>query len=290
MDLHTRHEPDRIQILTDEPSLPVLVQHASVGRRPYIHPLKAPDGKGCLTENEPWHHLWQHGVYTGLHGVNQWDFWTEGLSRNGLAQDGTFHPAPLAAPMMHGDRVSWLVETTWKSPAGHPVLIERQRWTFRHRGDFCLLDMDWRIEAQQDIQFQQCPYGGLFVRMPFRAEIGAGMLDSEGRGREEAEGQRSRWAAVSMPLAGRDGEAGIAVLDHPGNACHPVPWRVDRQFGLSPSRCILGAWSLDAGEAVHECYRLFIFCGTVSRDAVDAQWRAYAKLEWRGLQCETRSS
>ncbi|NRA38770.1 MAG: PmoA family protein, partial [Planctomycetes bacterium] len=53
----------------------LLEQRCEAGRRPYIHPLFPLDGHGVLTEDSPDHHTWQHGLYTGLHGVNGSDFW-----------------------------------------------------------------------------------------------------------------------------------------------------------------------------------------------------------------------
>ena len=47
--------------------------------------------------------------------------------------------------------------------------------------------------------------------------------------------------AVWMPIEGEENGGGIAILDHDQNPEHPVPWRVDGQLGISPSRCIVGA-------------------------------------------------
>ena len=45
---------------------PLLVFHAPVDARPYLHPLLAPDGHGVLTEFSPGHHKHQTGIYCGL--------------------------------------------------------------------------------------------------------------------------------------------------------------------------------------------------------------------------------
>jgi len=273
--LFIRQEPNRLQILRAESGALLLVQHAGPDNRPYIHPIKAPDGNGCLTENQPWHHFWQHGLYTGLHGVNGLDFWCEGL--NGLEHDGTFHPKPLAAARVDGNTVSWVVETDWKSPSGVAILTEFQEWRLEDLGTTYRLDLQWSLKAHCDVRFDECAYGGLFLRLPWHPLTGATALDSEGRGRAESEGKRSRWVAVSLPLLGRDNEAGVAILDHPNNPVHPTPWRVDGNYGISPSRCILGGWQLGKGEASLEHYRLIAFCGSINSAAIQNEWDIFSQ-------------
>lgn len=275
--LFTRHEPNRLQIVRAEKAGPILIQHAAPDNRPYIHPIVAPDGKGCLTENQPWHHLWQHGLYTGLHGVNGVDFWIEGLG--GLAHDGTFHPKPLTAPRADGNTVSWMVETDWRSPSGENILTEYQEWRFEDCGMAYRLDLQWGLKANCDILFEKCAYGGLFLRMPWHPGTGATALDSEGRGQAEGEGKRSRWVAVSMTLPGRETDAGVAVLEHPGNPVYPTPWRIDGQYGISPSRCILGEWRLGKGERSLERYRLFVFCGGIDPATIEKEWTMFSQIK-----------
>lgn len=279
--LSVRHEPHRLQIVRSEKNSPLLVQHAAPNNRPYIHPIIAPDGKGCLTENQPWHHLWQHGLYTGLHGVNGVDFWEEGLGGGGLAHDGTFHPKPLAAARVDGNTVSWLVETDWRSPTGEAILTECQTWRLEDCGMTYRIDFQWELKAHCAIRFDQCEYGGLFLRLPWHPRIGATALDSEGRGQAEAEGKRSRWVAVSMPLPRRENEAGIAILEHPENPVYPTPWRVDGNYGISPSRCITGEWRLGQGETSLEYYRLFVFCGGIQAPTIENEWQTFAKTKRR---------
>src|SRR4051812_27848376 len=96
LELIARHSVDTIEIFRQDCQSALVTQRAQTDKRPYIHPLLAPDGVGVLTENEPPHHPWQHGLYVGLNDINGIGFWTEG--RRGNQDDGTFHPQPLAAP------------------------------------------------------------------------------------------------------------------------------------------------------------------------------------------------
>ena len=266
---------ERLAIFRAGERAPLLVQRAPAHQRPFIHPLAAPDGVGELTEDRPPHHPWQRGLYVGLNDLDGVGFWKEGKGEAGES-DGTFHPAPLGAPVLDAQRVSWAVHTQWQAPGGAPVLAETQAWRLCDCRTHIELELDWTLQAQRPVRFGQYPYGGLFLRMPYREARGGRALNSEGLAQPQAEGQRARWVALSMLLSGRQDEAGVAILDHPRNPEHPVPWRVDHQLGIAPSRCIGGAWNLCEGEASTSRYRLYLFCGAIDPEAVEAQWRAFA--------------
>ncbi|QHT58529.1 hypothetical protein GXP70_00080 [Paenibacillus lycopersici] len=264
----------RLRIYRGEETVPMLEQHAPAGKRPYIHPLLAPDGNGVLTEDVPAHHPWQHGIYIGLNDVNGVGFWTEGLTND--PKDGSFRPLPLKPAVIDGRRAAWEAETVYLDPEGRPMLTELQQWELQDQGDSYNLDLRWSLTAMIDLTFGQYAYGGLFLRMPYRDELGGQALNSEGQAGGEAEGRRARWVACCMPVEGRADQAGLAYMDHPGNAGHPVPWRVDGQLGISPSRCIAGPWQLAAGRTETARYRIAVFCGEPDPAALDACWEAFA--------------
>ncbi|MBC7804823.1 MAG: PmoA family protein [Akkermansiaceae bacterium] len=278
--LHAVHTPERIALFRSGVPSALVTQSAATDHRPYIHPILAPDGVGELTENEPGHHLWQHGLYVGLNDVNGVGFWTEGLN-NSKEYDGTFHPQPLVPPTITGNQAQWEVVCEWRTPGGDPMLTETQRWSLEDRGEFLVLDMAWHLRAQTDLRFGQYSYGGLFLRMPWREGTGNELLTSAGATTpREAEGQRARWVAVAMPIPGRDtGLAGIALLDHPANPEHPAPWRVDNNYGIVPSRCIAGEWFLPEGEITVSRYRVFAFTGAIRPDTVREEWDRFARDE-----------
>ncbi|REE67968.1 methane monooxygenase PmoA-like [Paenibacillus taihuensis] len=265
-----------IRIFRGGTSEPIVEQRAEPGERPYIHPVVAPDGGGVLTENAPPHHPWQHGIYVGLNDVNGVGFWEEGLRNK--PTDGSFNPLRLQAIIVGPHYAAWEVETEWLDPNGQPMLVETQAWGLHDHGDRYELDLVWSLRAVTALAFGQYAYGGLFLRMPYRDEFGGQAINSEGRIGGEAEGQRARWVACCMPIEGRADQAGIAFLDHPGNAEHPVPWRVDGQLGISPSRCIAGAWQLAEGEVSTSKYRVLVFCGSTDSDVVNASWQSFASL------------
>ncbi|QGQ99771.1 hypothetical protein EHS13_35370 [Paenibacillus psychroresistens] len=263
-----------IRIYRSNEAVPILEQHADKDKRPYIHPILAPDGNGILTENAPPHHPWQHGIYIGLNDVNGIGFWEEGLRNN--PKDGSFQPLPLKPAIVDQNQVSWEVETLWLDPEGKPMLTELQQWRLVDKGSSYCLDFEWSLKAAIDLTFGQYGYGGLFLRMPYKQELGGEAINSEGQINSEAEGKRARWVASSMPIEGRTDHAGIAYMDHPNNPEHPVPWRVDNQMGISPSRCIAGQWELGKDEVQAFQYRILVFCGSTDTNHVNASWLDFA--------------
>lgn len=279
----TEHTAHTLRIFRPDSNAPLVTQHAPQNSRPFIHPIVAPDGQGVLTENEPAHHPWQHGLYVGLNDVNGVGFWTEGLRND--PNDGTFHPQPLAAPRLSADLVEWTVRTEWRTPhaptkaivPSAAMLHETQRWSLRDSGTSYTLDLEWTLTAAMDLTFGRYAYGGLFLRMPYKAGIDAHALTSGGLIGTAGEAQRAKWVAVSMPIEGRVNPAGIAIMDHPGNPEHPVPWRIDGQLGIAPSRCIAGAWQLARRASVTFRHRVLMFCGAINPQQIEASYVQFSR-------------
>lgn len=262
-----------IRIYRQGENSPILVQNAEKDKRPFIHPIIAPDRVGVLTENAPIHHLWQHGLYVGLNDINGIGFWSEGYNQN--PKDGTFHPKPLQTAVVNGNKVTWTVETEWLNPTGGLMITEIQHWSFFDRGDVYELDLKWTLCAEMDLVFGQYGYGGLFLRMPYREGFGGKVTSSEELTNGAMDGQRARWVSLSMPIQGRSDHAGIALMDHPDNPEHPVPWRIDLQLGISPSRCIAGEWKLSQGKSQEFKHRIYVFCGETNVSEIESGWKAY---------------
>ena len=242
-----------------------------------MHPLLAPDGRGVLTEDRPAHHLWQHGLYIGLHDVNGTGFWMEGLYEPCRETDGTIHPRPLDPPEVRGDTARWTVTSEYRDAAGSPMMVEQQNWMLRAAEGEYVLQLDWTLEAAIDLRFGRYDYGGLFLRMPWREDIEAGVLTSEAvTAQPQAEAQRARWVAVHMAIEGRDNPAGVAIMDHPDNPRHPAPWRVDGQYGFGPNPCIAGAWELPKGQRTLSRYRILPFCGCARGETIEASYAEFA--------------
>jgi hypothetical protein len=277
--LRVEVRPDSVRVFREGGSTPILVQNADADKRPFIHPIVSPSGSGVVTENAPAHHLWQHGLYIGLNDVNGVGFWMEGLRESAAATDGTFHPRIVGTPTVEGRRARWVVGTEYRDPQGVPMLEETQEWTFDDLGGSYDLDLVWTLRALIPLTFGQYEYGGLFLRMPFRKESGGVAVNSEGHEGDDTEGQRARWVASRMPIAGSSTDVLVAVLDHPENLEHPVPWRVDHELGIGPSACIAGPWQLAAGEERRFRHRVAVFGAPVEPAVIEEAWNSFSEEE-----------
>lgn len=249
-----------------------LQHNARPGLRPYIHPLRGPDGQACLTEDSPWHHPWQHGVQTGYHGVNGCDFWFDPGQRPGVI--GTIEPK--TPRILSDDPPRWSIEAVWRHEDGTDLLAETQTWLLTPTDDVLYLDFDWVTRAIPDVNIEQGAYGGFFVRMPFRSDRAAAVVNSEGQKEDETEQQPAAWVHLTMQVNRGDVTAGIAILDHPGNPRHPAHWRVDGQRGINPAPCIPGSIDLSAGETMTHRYRLVLHTGEMDSKTVQQHWDTYA--------------
>lgn len=250
-------------------SMPLLVQHAKEGIRPYIHPLAAPDGKGELTQYSPSHHPHQTGIYWGLKQVNGRDYfmnWKQDYWRR------------ISADVLqeNGPSVKWRTVYDILDEEGNPVLRETQTWTFLETGDGrYVMDLQWQGEAQTDVTMGKFYVGGLFLRMPWHKGVEGEVVNASGQRNGEAEGQRAVWNDIGIVVDGRSDRAHIAILDHPDNTAFPTPWRVDNELGVGPSRQILGDWSIPKGGREVIRYRLVVYTGPLNEQEVHNAWKRY---------------
>jgi hypothetical protein len=249
-------------------AIALLTQHAEEGIRPYIHPVMAPDGRGILTEFSPAHHKHQTGIYWGLKQVNGRDYfmnWKEDYWR--LQSADVIEEA--------GSQVKWRTLYHLLDEKGSSILAETQTWSLREREGKYILDLEWKGEAISDVTMGKFYVGGLFVRMPWRKDIGGEVINAEGLRNSQAEGQRSLWTDIGIRVPGREDHAHIAILDHPDNAAFPIPWRVDNELGVGPSRQILGDWTIRKGETEIIRYRLVIYTGKRDESALREEWKRF---------------
>ncbi len=246
----------------------LLTQHAREDTRPYLHPIMAPDGKGILTEYRPEHHKHQTGLYWGFKLVNGRDYfmnWQGDYWRH------------ISADIMEGtgEKVQWQTVYDLLDSAGNAILTETQHWTMQEQDGTFFLDLQWEGQAKTDITLGKFYVGGLFLRMPWRKGIPGEVVNAAGQRNQEAEGQRAIWTDVGMQVAGRDDLAHIAIFDHPENPAFPIPWRVDGELGVGPSRQILGDWYIHQGERVQIRYRVVVYTGSLDQERLTQWWKDY---------------
>ena len=298
--LRAEFKKQQIIAFCDGSSHPIVTQHANSDHRPFLHPIMAPDGIGELTEYSPGHHPHQTGLYWGFTRVNGTEIDPDTLKewfykpdkpaevQRKVGRDFFHHPDGdywqcVSADVLvaAGSEVKWQTVYHMLNAAGNAILIERQNWALRVQDEKIILDLEWIGQAQIDTTIGEFPYGGMFLRMPFRKENGGRALNSEGADQPNAEGQRARWVAVEMPIPGREEMptplCSIAIMDHPSNPDHPTPWRVDGQLGIGPSRGLLGDWKIPKSSSAVFRHRLVVACGGVDEEGIEREWQRFEK-------------
>ncbi len=277
---------EQLQVPRDGLALPLAVQNASPKHRPFLHPLLAPDGLGSATEDAPEHHAWQHGLYFGLNDVNGVGFWTEGLHPPHRDMDGRVYTLGHAARTADSSHVAqWSVDAAWRDQLGRDLLTDSAHFALTWLTASYHLDIRWQITAAVDVHFGRYDYGGLFLRMPVYPQTQPVLLTSEGHAHpDQAEGRRARWVALaaipaerrSLPKASQ--HLAVALMDHPGNFRHPTPWRADSGYGVGPSPCIAGPWTLARGESVTLTYRALITIGRPDATTIESSYLQFKEL------------
>ena len=277
-----------ISVFREGGATPILTQNAGAEFRPYLHPIVSPDGKSVLTEFSPGHHKHQTGLYWGFTDVNGRDY----FHNPGAGYWRRVSSEPLIAT---GSEVKWSTLYHLLDAAGQPLMAETQTWTMRDSGDRYLLDLEWQGEALVDLTFAKKQYGGLFLRMPWRAGMAGAAINSSRQSNNRADTQRAIWVDLGLKLEGRADLAHIAVFDHPQNAGYPQPWRIDRQLGIGPSLAILGDRTLAKGKSETVRHQFVIYSGTLNDVALTEAWKTYTgetsdSVLWGLAKAESRQA
>jgi putative membrane-bound dehydrogenase-like protein len=248
---------------------PLLTQNATPGTRPFLHPIAAPDGKGVLTELSPSHHPHQTGLYWGITRINGRDY----FHNRGADYWRRIAVRPITPG---GDEVNWATTYELLGADGAAVLRETQTWSMRESGGRYSLELTWTAEALTDITVGEYDYGGLFLRMPWRAGLPAEVVNSNRQRDARADKQRAIWLDAGVQVDGRTDLAHVTIFDHPSNNGYPLPWRVDKQFGVGPTRATLGEWKIAQGKSATFRHGFMIYGGTLSEDEITAAWKNYS--------------
>jgi hypothetical protein len=246
-----------------------LVQNTKSNERPYIHPIIAPDGNGVLTEYRPGHHLHQTGIFWGFKLLNGRDYFMKW-------QEDYWRKISDTVTVSKGRQVQWQTVYDLLDEKGNTSLTESATWSLQEKEGKYLLDVSWKGEAKTNITFGKFYVGGLFVRMPWHPGAGGEVVNANGQRNPEAEGQRAIWTDIGVSIQGRKDWGHIAIFDHPENKSFPIPWRVDSQLGVGPSRQITGDWKLKKGEIEVIRYRLLVYTGNLNNEDLTRLWREFS--------------
>ena len=239
--------------------------------RPYLHPLYDASGRVVLTQDRPDDHPWQHGIFTGFHRVNGFNYWKEDEGRQRFVRLLHLEQTP--------DSVTWTSLVELVAPNGGVVLEEENTITIHapDSPDSYLIDFHLLLRAKEkEVHFGKFFVGGLSVRMPWdRANPRQTHLNSEGLRGRAGEQKRAAWCTVERPF--NDQTFGIAIFDHPRNPNHPPAWRVDEQGLINPNVSGLHDWSIAAGEERRFHYQLLIYRGPATAEQLTTHFDQFTR-------------
>ncbi len=258
-----------ISIFRKNSKAPIVTQVVKPDFRPFLHPIVAPDGKGILTEYSPGHHKHQTGIYIGYTRVNSRDYFHH--------PEGDYWRKKSAKIIKAaGLEVKWETEYDLLDEKGNAVLTETQTWTMREENGKYLLNLVWAGEAQTDVTIGKYDYGGLFVRMPWKAGDDGEVLNGARQKNEKAEGQRSNWVNVGIKLDGRSDKANITVMDHPENKGFPQHWRVDGQLGIGTAGARMADWQIKKGATEIIKHQIVVHTGEPNDLTINKLWSDFS--------------
>jgi len=240
-------------------------------QRPYLHPVRDASGSVVLTEDRPADHLWQHGIFTGFHRVNGFNYWKEDEGQQCFVRLLDLQEAT--------NRVSWRALVELVAPDGTVVIEEEDTITIHapESADAYLIDFNLLLRAKEkEVSFGKFFVGGLAVRMPWdKANPRQTHLNSNGLRDRACEQKRAAWCNVERPFG--DEVFGIAVFDHPHNVNHPPGWRADEQGLINPNVSALGDWSIPAKQERVFRHRLVVYRGTATSEQLSGRFREFAE-------------
>ncbi len=237
--------------------------------RPYLHPVYDPSGRRVLTQDRPDDHPWQHGIFTGFHRVNGFNYWKEDEGRQRFLR--------VKNVKQTGETVSWESVVELVSPAGDVVLEEEDHITIHapESTNSYLIDFTLVLRARdKDVQFGKFFVGGLSVRMPWDKENPRQThLNSNGLRGRSAEQKRAAWCSVERPFERES--YGFAIFDHPENTGHPPAWRVDEQGLINPNVSGIADWSIPAGQERRFKYRVLVYRGGATAEQIASEFNRF---------------
>ncbi|MCL4541770.1 MAG: PmoA family protein [Chloroflexi bacterium] len=266
---------------------PVLgYQDGRTGRKPYLHPLCAPDGT-VLTDDAPADHPHHHGAWIAHHLVTcasgQWDFYLE----RGGEREGKQVQTTLVLLQTSGPRVAFQARHAWISPRGDTPVTAHWHVTVQLFSS-AMLAVDWAIAlaTHEPCTFSPTNESALPLIRPIpalTARGGASMWNSRGqRNENQTFGRPAEWVAVSGTIA--NSAYGIALLDHPGNSYAPQPWFTrdygpfGPHFSYFSEPLVVPPW-----RPLLLRYRLLLYGGSTEQAGIQEVWQNYAIASQLGI-------
>ena len=282
-------------------------------RRPFWYPILGPAGRSLTRMNmpsdpgrsvtpdtppknpnspgDPRGHSHQNSVWISHKDVNGIDFWRDSGAIAGQIVHQTIREG---LQYEDGSAASLLSLNHWNDPEGKTLMVERRRTTVAPgEGDSWQMTIDLQFEAPPDgrVTLGKTAFGPIGLRMAKTIGVtdgGGRILNSAGQ-RNEAEAFRkpARWVDYSGPITNEQ-NAGITLMDHPGNPNHPAPFHVRDNGWMGVCLSLDTPLTITPDKPVRLRYGLWIHPGVPDFENLDRQWKEFASGELAPMQTVSR--
>ena len=249
--------------------------------RPFLYPVNGPSG-WSLTRmghpHDPESHSHHNSVWTSHHDVAGVNFWSDGGK-------GTIRHKRIAKYADGGQCSQIVAENEWVDGDDRVLLDETRKIAV------VLLDqsewlavIDIQLAARgQTVTLGKTPFGVIGVRMAKTIGVhdGAGTIRNSEGGVDEKEvfWKRARWVDYSGPVKKRTHIEGVTLFDHPDNLNHPAHFHVRNDGWMGASLCFEGPRDIEPDKPLSLRYGLYVHADMPETEAIDAQWKKFAKLD-----------
>ncbi|WP_395088850.1 DUF6807 family protein [Armatimonas sp.] len=257
--------------LTDDNGIERLRYDYASAPKPFIHPLRLPDGT-VITEHEPPDHTWHRGLWFAFKFVNGINYWEERDEIFGR-QETMRTPQCSALP---NDSFRITSATNWRDQ-GQDRVRDYREWRYQiDQSGTSMLECYTKLEALEDITLDRTPfttwggYGGLFVRL--RNDLqDAKLVFDDGTVTTRCTGERYKWGGIEGTTPD-DKDCAVVFLPSPQNTRYPEPFygaaKTDYNF-FGPAPLFNGPIILKAGETLTYQVRVLIVPRRINPDEIN---------------------
>ncbi|WP_309721399.1 DUF6807 family protein [Armatimonas sp.] len=274
--------------LTDDNGIERLRYDYASAPKPFIHPLRLPDGT-TITEHEPADHTWHRGLWFAfkfVNGVNYWEerdeiFGYQHTTSTDLYEDSETMKEQCTEEEFEELRGGFMSvfhhNLDWKpSNSSDPILGERRALNMMFQEDVLRLHWCFNIYPQQDVTLDRTPfttwggYGGLFVRLRNDLENPRLVFD-DGTVTTRCTGERYKWGGIEGTTPdGKD--CAVVFLPSPENTRYPEPFygaaKTDYNF-FGPAPLFHEPIVLKKGEKITYLYTVLILPRRINPDEIN---------------------
>lgn len=254
-------------------------------RRPFLFPINGPSGRSLTRmghPHDPETHSHHNSVWISHNDVAGISFWSD----NGK---GKIRHKRIVKFADSDEQASMVVENEWVNNDGKVLLLETRRIAVLPlANDEWLLTIDMEFRAVNGtVTLGKTPFGMIGVRMAKTIGVndGGGEIRNSKAAVNEKEvlWKKARWVDYSGAIA-NDKIEGITLFDHPDNPNYPTYFHVRNDGWMGASLTFDGPREIKPGEPLHLRYGLYVHSDMKSSEAIEADWKRFAKISAATLQ------